>query len=136
MNTNELQLCSYMQAKQLREAGFNWPTSYYYDTVRDATLRYSNPNNHNDDAQYSKNEWGMYTSVPTVAHALKWFRDVKKIQSGIDFGYHYGEKTVIFYGSYRSDKGGFGLNNSETYESAESELLDKLLKLIEDGQAN
>ena len=59
-------------------------------------------------------------SAPTVALALKWLRDIEGIKSTVSYSDFDGG---WFYSDGKSDV-------YETYEEAESALLDELLKLI------
>ena len=140
MNTNQLQLCSLEQSKQLKAAGFDWPTISYWDTSVNIRLRHHyKPIDHNNDAQYAKEEWGKYISAPTVAHALKFLRDEKGIIGIVNFC---GENCLYYYTiSFRQTSGSRYKKIGESYESyelAESALLDELLTLIEkeNGQTN
>jgi hypothetical protein len=124
MNNNQLQLVTYKQAVALRHAGFDWPTSWYY-----------NETGHIYNSGFVRQHNGgafPVVSAPTVALALKWMRDVK------DMG-----KCSVFYqpsgglwaiDGYRIDRRTMENRFSDlhnTYESAESLLLDELLKTIE-----
>ena len=76
--TTMLQLVTSTQAKRLKALGFDWGvTAYYQHTSGDDTLEYvyQKPTNINGR---STGNWSEY-SAPTVAEALKWVRDVKKI---------------------------------------------------------
>ncbi|OJV40852.1 MAG: hypothetical protein BGO29_14895 [Bacteroidales bacterium 36-12] len=141
MKTNELQLVSFEQARKLKRMGFDWECDHLYNGEllvrtdcffdrKDLDIKlYSNWN----DAGYDWNdgvekEW---TSAPTVTLALKWFRDTKNLTCWIDrnaTGYYFGISKVdngtTIYLSYEEKELEF-----ETYEQAESALLDELLKL-------
>jgi len=141
MTTNELAICSLEQSKRLRAAGFNWPTISYWDTTVNIRLRYHDkPIDHNNDAQYAKEEWEMYyISAPTIQHALKWFRDVKAIIPIIHVGKKnnknvYGVSYIIVKEDNHVSVAGW----FDTYEEADSFVLTELLTLIkkENGQTN
>ena len=126
MNKNsQLQLVTFEQAKRLKELGFDWKTQYFY--TPNEFIRYSatmfNFNECNDDINV-----GSYCcSAPTVAHALKWFRDVKKMYS--DGGFYISEKKWRFYyGKQCNILEEKRTDNYDTYDDAEMILLDKLLE--------
>lgn len=122
MDNNQLQLVTFEQAKKLKEAGFDWPTIELYESTDQSLSSTVCPENHNDGNP-------SFLSAPTVSLALKWMRDVKGLLGAVshtdDFGYWYGIKDM--------NNGGVITFNRcyETYEDAESALLDELLKLIE-----
>ena len=115
-----LQLVSLEQAKKLKELGFDWQVDYYYSIYEDRNiLEKGLEKNYNEGRRFA-------ISAPSVALALKWFRDVKKSIATIVRGdnCYFGEvfeddKTLMTAG--RSNK-------LQTYEEAESALLDALLE--------
>jgi len=126
-NMNELQIVSYDQAKRLKDAGFDWPTTHFYKenneklkSIWDSLLHGSYPQN------WNVLFWPECISAPTTDLALKWMRDVKGLlchpaadSSGKWTGWHYSNDMWHHTDDFNS------------YEDAESELLDELLKLIE-----
>jgi polygalacturonase len=126
MNNNQLQLVTFEQAKRLKEAGFDWENISYYSTKkRNAGLTYYSglPINHNS----SRFDEDATVCAPAVALALKWCRDVKW------WGYEVRQST-IGASEWTAHIMGmeFNLGWFDTYEAAESALLDELLKLIEE----
>ncbi|MDR1346815.1 MAG: hypothetical protein LBJ63_00055 [Prevotellaceae bacterium] len=121
----QLALVKYEQAKRLKELGFDLETIEFYH--EDGTMDIWTFDNHNAVSGKS--------SAPTVALALKWIRDVKKIFGVVVF------KDYGFYVGYMWKY--FALNNKEVkaeaditelkgnYEAAESALLDELLTILE-----
>ncbi len=128
---NQLQLCSFEQAKKLKIMGFDWPV----DVIRyesDSAGAYPRKNvpktNWNDNCET--------ISIPTIQLALKWFRDVKLIVNAVcvtECDY-----PIKYYGQYESPSAchdEWDLNEQlhteyfDTFEQAESALLDELLKL-------
>ena len=103
MNKNQLQIVTNTQAKELYHLGFYWDVDYYYPTVgndwniphRLSTCEPININAMKDNK----------IAAPTVALALKWFRDILK---------------VFYYVEFTED-------TKKTYEELENELLDKLI---------
>jgi len=127
MNTKELQLVTFKQAKRLKQLGFDLECYNYYDETQ-GNILCTNPlicynDNHNGDNTYK-------ISAPTVAHALKWFRDAKEFYTSITFYFSSGQ---TLYEAVFLNKGG-KIDSSiefDTYEEAESALLDKLLTVLE-----
>jgi hypothetical protein len=110
---NELNICSYDQAVALKKAGFDWPclASHYYDS--DGNV----------------NDFDGQIPAYSVAVALKWFRDVKNIPNGVQpQGVTPNNK---YYEAWWISEYGDNSLVKDTYENAESALLDELLKLIE-----
>jgi hypothetical protein len=133
MNDKQLQLCSFEQAKRLKNVGFDWEVQCYYKSKKNNVLFFGQSLvDHNvDDYDYS---------APSVALALKWFRDVKGIPSSVECDGHKCVKLkyVPFYigAWYRvwTEDNQYARNPTvksfNSYESAESALLDELLTLI------
>ena len=124
MKDKELQMVSFEQAKRLKEVGFDWDVEFGYNDFHTEIPTKEEFQNLNEDIENDI----PYFSAPTVALALKWFRDVKKILNSVELtnseDYHgiYNDK----YRNYKSTPKIF-----DTYEAAESALLDELLQLIE-----
>ena len=122
MKTNQLQLVTYEQAKKLKELGFDWELNrYYWDFEHsEPQLRYGMETNWNDTI-------AKKYSAPTIALALKWFRDVKKIEN---------EVTIVkfspkkYRGKFYTSDDDFNTKLFETHEQAESALLDELLTIL------
>jgi len=118
MNDKALQICSYEQSKRLKEAGFEWSTYYYYHEtvlVCDKLLNYNWCDRSN-------------ASAPSIALALKWFRDVK------GFDYSIIKESRPFEYSYNLLNGRIGAFHIKGYDAVESKLLDELLTLIEQSK--
>ena len=127
MNTQQLQLVTYEQAKRLKELGFNWKTWNFYLTgkfglknVEKELCEYSAHSNYNSYA-------GEYYSAPTVALALKWMRDIYKRHTSIYMVMHALSDNVYWAFDYQRKQHG----DYNTYEAAELELLDELLTILE-----
>jgi hypothetical protein len=115
MKTNQLQLVNFEQAKRLKVAGFDFPVnSFYYGDLTYIPIA----ENHN-------NNKGDKYSAPTVALALKWLRDEKGM-CNVQVSYSHVDTYIFFIGD--KIKGHW-----DTYEAAESALLDELLKMIEEN---
>ena len=117
-NNDQLQLVTFEQAKNLKKLGFYFATNAYY--IPGACLcerKYSMLSNHN------RREHVM--SAPKVPLALKWVRDVKGIRLGVQFRY------TGYYGHFNEtdDRANIiVLNGCDTYEQAESALLDAVIE--------
>ena len=84
----DLQLVSLEQAKKLKELGFDWEVNHNYNTFEDCNeLCNGYKNNYNIGKRFN-------ISAPSVAIALKWFRDVKVILSDVVCCYE--DKTYCF----------------------------------------
>jgi len=128
MTTKELQITSYEQAVSLNDVGFDWDCFHAY-RIRDNELGKAG-----ELVDYQGNIGNPdYTTAPTVALALKWFREVQNIKNGVQILGNY--KGLVYIGNYAKDGEEtqfIGYTNSGflTYEEAESALLDELLELI------
>jgi len=131
---NQLQLVTFEQAKKLKALGFDWPTHEAYrfeDGEPLGVFMCIDALNHN--------EFEDTISSPTVALALKWCRDVKVIYCSAEFhGFgKYGKnpKYAAVYYIYKHGKEAAtrfpALEMLDTYEAAESSLLDELLNVLE-----
>jgi len=126
MNKKQLQLVSFEQAKRLKELGFDWITEYKH-----ARHSYA----HSDRSGFSIMKWGVFDvpnemncALPSVALALKWIRDVRKIENSVCF---FDVITQGYEGCYNSTRNVVRLRRHYTYEAAESALLDELLTILE-----
>ena len=126
---NQLQFVTYEQSKKLKELGFDWEVASFY--FRDGKFYKKGLS----ELKGFKGWKGWYYweatknsrySAPTVALALKWFRDVKKAIPQI---YRNSDNNVwlVFDGVHYNTIGSF-----DTYEAAESALLDELLKISDE----
>jgi len=127
----QLQLVSFEQAQRLKKAGFDWKTPGLYPDfdVLHFTVTEQNRNDEIDTI-----------SAPTVALVLKWFRNVKNIPLCVYCGWSLDADEICYYFNYYHkgwkvsyDKVCDSMVNPpfDTYELAESALLDELLTLIE-----
>jgi hypothetical protein len=132
--TKELQLVTFVQAKRLKELGFDWETNTLYelddfgDTV---LLDETTAEDFNGietyllgEDRYESNEYLF--SAPTVALALKWIRDEKKIPCGVTAG-----TLGKHFASYHYNKMLAKIITIGGYEAAERALLDELLTILE-----
>jgi hypothetical protein len=128
----QLQLVTFEQAKRLCELNFNLETDYHWN-VKQRKLYECSKDNYNDSS--------YFYSAPTVALALKWMRDVKDIECGVDF---FDVVSFAYQGVFQLPKSlkigdkifkartsYYTLERHDTYEAAESELLNELLTILE-----
>jgi len=139
----ELGLVNREQADLLKKLGFDWETYYCYwvsdhypNTLRSFQSRCVHENFFGDYKHldnFNNNE--DFVSVPTVALALKWCRDVKgvvgTIEFSFDFTFYYSVKLLNYVpGKGEASKLGGGFTN---YEQAESGLLDEVLDILSEN---
>lgn len=128
MNNNQLQLVNFEQAKRLKAAGFDWPLHYTYLDYDAGDYKRGAPTFRTIRENF--NYYSGHISAPTVALALKWLRDVEGIMNAIAVNRHY-------YGRYKTADGAMRFtDNINTYEAAESALLDEILNLLENEKEN
>lgn len=139
----QLQLVTFEQAKRLKELEFDWEVLDFYYMETDPDDRCGEISTH--PVQENLNKWEGQCSAPTVALALKWFRDVKKsiylIEPYIGCGISDDDDLYVDYSSdcridindekdivVKNEENPFGF--FDYYEAAESALLDELLTLL------
>ncbi|MCL2650300.1 MAG: hypothetical protein FWD60_04635 [Candidatus Azobacteroides sp.] len=133
MNSQQLQLVTYEQAKRLKELGFDWKTDYRFTNGHENLLHNLSFNNHNSDR--------LDISVPTVPLALIFIESkfsmfgyvqpdfpnqVNKRIAGITFK----TEWIKFIDSGKYNEA------FDTTEEAQSAVLDELLTLIEKENEN
>ena len=121
----QLQLVTLEQAKKLKDLGFDWFTLHYYYN--------SNFDNYSLACRECEKVLESEIPAPSVALALKWFRDEKKIPNGITIGWHEENICVLYKIEYIIEVGEVKIDfeNYETYEECESALLDALIEYAE-----
>ncbi|MDR2927157.1 MAG: hypothetical protein LBV41_02980 [Cytophagaceae bacterium] len=127
MKTNQLQLVNFEQAKRLKVAGFDWECEYFFS---ENTKTFEPQLNHNYCGVHRDFNRGKKTecSAPSVALALKWFRDVKNCEILIA-----SKKNEAVYIAQLGEEPYMNDKTFPTHEAAESALLDELLKMIEEN---
>jgi len=126
----QLQLVTFEQAKRLHKLGFNWAVNEVYG---------------NGGRLYGV-EYHFHINVvnmikaPTVALALKWCRDEKKIDNSVEFcGYNeFGARKwyeSVYYKFKEELNAGHRIMviRNKSYSVAESALLDEILTILEKG---
>jgi len=139
MNDKQLQLVSHEQAVKLKKAGFSWDCETFYsdgnlDNMHNLINHNTNEGYDGERGDYYDNfgEDDLYCSAPTIQHALKWFRDTKGLNAFCDNKYHRWHYDIYSIGNDAIRIDGNELQIFfETYEDAESALLDRLLNLLE-----
>lgn len=131
----KLSLVTFRQARRLCELGFDWEVNACYKFVRGESNCVKSEKNYDlitglKDGVYSTVGDGMdgyQYGAPTVALALKWFRDVMKIACAVLFiSPMFTSKLLMYYGGHKEDET-TEYQEFDTYEQAEIELLDRLL---------
>jgi len=132
MNNQELQLVSYTQANLLKQVGFNWKCTCYYD---DGVLKKSGYfYNYNDGGDY------CVCSAPTVALALKWCRTIPAKDQGTTIFYNRFDFGIDYYGVgtiYDSDTHMLGSvchvgTDVEGHDEGENKMLIHILAILFD----
>jgi hypothetical protein len=120
----QLQLVTFEQAKRLKKLGFDWKCGSCYDTQGKAWDLVGNIHS----ITYPD------ISAPTVALALKWAEDEKKIKSGLSPAHVSGTIRYIWW--YSVNGGIDSASDGKEKEAAESDLLDEVLTILEEKQWN
>ena len=121
---SQLQLVNFEQAKRLKKLGFDWCDEHYYAVTYNRGVVLRTRNLLMTDTEIIERARG-YTA-PTVALALKWFRDVKGIY--VDGGFYVTNKNWRFYyGEIKDTLTEKRTDEFDNYEAAESAVLYALL---------
>jgi hypothetical protein len=117
----QLQFVNFEQAEKLKELGFDWDCLAFFDVGS-----YYPKNIYIGGSPHNWNAQNTYRiSAPTVALALQWFREVKKIPNCISLS----NGTADYIGVYQISN--YGYKHTEhfgyDYYATESALLDKIL---------
>ena len=129
--TNKLQIVSREQAIRLCEVGFDWETRFFYNKIG----KHADTIGVQSEQYYQNwNKGKVYVSAPSIALALKWFRDVKEIHNTVNIHHIRDGFGEIFKYKGVKDFSNLFLTQTEeifdNYEAAESALLDELLDLV------
>jgi hypothetical protein len=120
----QLELVTFEQAKLLKEAGFDWDVNYYY---------WKTPGGY-WDGDYTPDASNQNTlphtiSRPTIALALKWLREVRKIHATIEPAFNFSRWFVAIHNAdemvWERIRPSF-----HTHDLAESAALTHALNLI------
>jgi hypothetical protein len=145
MKEKQLQFVTFGQAKRLKNLGFDWRciAGYNNDGKKVYCKReayYAQAIYANDMAiNFNTSSAGVLTpdyftvSAPTVAQALKWFRDEKGYNMnalGLWNG-KYGYRIFVKYHTEYDIEYQYSITSYDTCDAAESALLDELLNVLE-----
>ena len=123
---SELQICSYEQAKRLKELGFDWICYTGHYSPSDEGVSGRRPIWPHKQGFYDVNSAeDSNISAPSVALGLKWLRDVKAEIFYIFIAYD----QRYYYRRHRGLGVWKGSEPYNTFEEAESALLTELLKI-------
>ncbi len=117
----ELRRVNFKQAKRLRQLGYDWKCSPYYDENGD--IAYQDVNN---DLR------GGCFYAPMTALALKWLREEQHVLCAVNLEEH---EYFWSYDMITIDLLCVDVMGHCTYEEAESALLDAVLTELEKGDA-
>lgn len=116
---------SFEQAKALKELGFAWESTYFYDLEKpqEDKIKSKIPQDFNIMALVS------LSSAPTLSQAQKWLREVKGIDITAVPSQHYGVKKYRWMlNRWSPERHGWDENLYDTYEQALSAGIDKALQ--------
>ena len=124
MKDNKLQIVNFEQAQRLKAAGFGW-------THKESGCKwyYVEPNGNVMTMDLPFTDKSI--AAPAVALALKWMRDVHNLFGDARIG---NEPRGLFFFDVWNKNGEFlrgGNLDYNTYETAESALLDELLNVLD-----
>jgi hypothetical protein len=124
-----LQLVSYEQAIRLKQSGFNWRCVAFYrnEVLYDKTYADISNTSYRFVCCNKDNDGPTTATAPTVALALKWMREVIEVVSCVNTN----QDGFKYWGCYIQSYAWKYTDDCDTYEEAESALLDELLTLIE-----
>ena len=108
----ELPLVTLEQAKKLRRLGFNWDTDYSHPMTNQEykPIKFLGNNVFNADSY----------AIPTVALALMWLRDEKKIQCNIDTRIESSIYSFLIFDRPNDDRKDLFLEKVECFETHET----------------
>lgn len=113
--------CTYEQSQVLKEIGFDMPVRDYY-TVAEY------PNQNHWSANWNSQKG--YTSAPTHAEALDWFREKKGIDGWAQpkLNDDTGKKRYVYY-IFQSRYYGQSAVTYPTHPQATSAMIDKIIEI-------
>lgn len=134
MNTHE-QYISLETAKLLKKVGFDWECrAYYFYLINDPNPRFYHAENFNNF-----NKWGPDAfSAPTKAVVMKWLREVKGLNIGINCLYDTINEMIIYSSTITSLQNDnyfrHRLYCEDTYEQAAETAIKEALKILNEQQ--
>lgn len=121
---------TYDQAVKLKELGFDWETTHFYDLeeTQEGCIKGRVPQDFNAMTFIS------LVSAPTLSQAQKWLRDVKGIHIEIKYTsnpqYEPWVGKVVIIENYPEPNTIINTDTCDTYEEALSEGIDKALAIL------
>ena len=125
--------CSYELSKRLKDCGFDEPCDHLYNC-------HGNLNRYADTDRINRNTNGHHTpscSAPTLAHAQKWLREVKRCDVTVYAQPYNGLPFYTGYILFEGDETEVLDDNRQwfdDYEKALSETIAAALELIKKGE--
>ena len=125
--------CSYELSKRLKDCGFDEPCDHLYNG-------HGNLNRYADTDRINRNTNGHHTpscSAPTLAHAQKWLREVKRCDVTVYAQPYNGLPFYTGYILFEGDETEVLDDNRQwfdDYEKALSETIAAALELIKKGE--
>lgn len=125
--------CSYELSKRLKDCGFDEPCDHLYNC-------HGNLNRYADTDRINRNTNGHHTpscSAPTLAHAQKWLREVKRCDVTVYAQPYNGLPFYTGYILFEGDETEVLDDNGQwfdDYEKALSETIASALELIKKGE--
>lgn len=111
--------CAYEQSQALREIGFDLPVRDYYD---------DKPILRKTSYEYNYSGIGnVFTSAPTHAEALEWFREKKGLDGWVEPNYNGNGKGYFIRYVFNLVEN-FTINEYPTHHQATSALIDKMIE--------
>jgi hypothetical protein len=111
--------CTYEQSQALKEIGFDLPVRDCYDIDHHLCC-----NNHT----WNWNLTPHFTSAPTHAEALEWFREKKGLDGWVEPNYNGNEKGYFIRYVFNLVEN-FTINEYPTHHEATSALIDKIIEI-------
>jgi hypothetical protein len=108
--------CTHEQSKALKEIGFDLPVRDCYDIDHHLCC-----NNHT----WNWNLTPHFTSAPTHAEALEWFREKKGLDGWVEPCYEINGDKYYQYNILQSHD----LGNYPTHHEATSAMIDKIIEI-------
>ena len=124
----QLQYVNRQQAERLANLGFDWELYSFYRNETEVIVGETKRN-------FNAQEWRDWISAPTVAHALKWCRDVKGIRCAVNYETWWStrdNKEKSYYTITIKEVGSKSCGYYEIYEEAENALLDRVIIFLEE----
>ena len=128
---------SYEIALKLKELGFDEPCLGFYDGKGDTKVYFNNKRDASGDfIPFVKNERLTWFGVPTFSQAFRFFREKYELHSSIHSDYTWNISGGIWdLNEYKGSRYDWDSEPYSTYEEAELECLKKLIKILEQRNA-